>query len=183
MVALDIRPELAEDATDVGSLVTAAFGPDSGTAEFVAAVRANAEVCLAEVAHAGGVIIGHAQWCAAPLIVDGTLVKAAYLSCLSVEPAFQKRGVGSRLVRSGLQQLADKGHAAASLLGDPAYYGRFGFSPELAERIEAPHRSRGRGFQAIELVAGVLNGQAVTGEFPAAIAPTEPQGDQPWLAH
>jgi hypothetical protein len=52
-----------------------------------------------------------------------------------------------------------------------------------SERIEAPHRSRGRGFQAIELVAGVLNGQAVTSEFPAVIAPTEPEGDRPWLAH
>jgi putative acetyltransferase len=182
MGALNIRRELVEDAKDVRALVTAAFGPDSDTAEFVEAVRAKAEVCLAEVAEAEGAIIGHAQWCAAPLVVDGRVVKAAYLSCLSVEPAFQKRGIGSFLVRSGLQQLADRGYAAASLLGDPAYYRRFGFSPELAERIEAPHRSRGRGFQAIELIAGVLNGRTVLSDFPAVIAPTGSAHEAPSTA-
>jgi putative acetyltransferase len=107
----------------------------------------------------------------APLIVDGAAVKAAYLSCLSVAPDMQRRGIGSSLVRSGLQRLTESGYAAATLLGNPTYYARFGFSPELAARIEAPHRSRGRGFQAIELVAGILNGRAVGSDFPAVIAP------------
>jgi hypothetical protein len=50
-------------------------------------------------------------------------------------------------------------------------------SPELAARIEAPHRSRGRGFQAIELVAGALDGKTVRGDFPAAISPVEKATD------
>jgi putative acetyltransferase len=74
-------------------------------------------------------------------------------------------------VRGGLGRLRDRGYQVATLLGDPAYYGRFGFSPELAGRIAAPHRSRGRGFQAIELVPGVLDGLVVRGDFPAVIAP------------
>ena len=61
MVEIDIRPEQAEDAPAIRALVTAAFGPDDGTADFVDAVRAEAEVCLAEVAVAGDVIVGHAQ--------------------------------------------------------------------------------------------------------------------------
>jgi putative acetyltransferase len=169
MDLLDIRPERAEDAAAVRALVTAAFGPDGDTADFVEAVRGRAEVCLAEVAVAGGVIVGHAQWCAAPLTVDGRKVRTAYLACLSVRPDLQKRGVGSRLVRSGLKRLTESGYGAASLLGDPAYYGRFGFSSDLAARIETPLRSRGRGFQAIELVLGTLDGQAVRGDFPAVI--------------
>src|SRR5450432_548389 len=120
MLDLEIRPELAEDAAAVRALVTAAFGADSDTADFVGAVRAEADVCLAEVAVQGGAIIGHAQWCAAPLFVDGRSVKGAYLTCLSAEPALQKRGVGSRLVRSGLERLAERGFEVASLLGDPA---------------------------------------------------------------
>jgi|SRR5579859_1652594 len=174
LLELDIRPERTEDAAAVRALVTAAFGADDDTADFVEAVRREAEVCLAEVALAGGVIVGHAQWCAAPLTVDGRAVKGAYLTCLSAEPSLQKRSVGSRLVPGGLKRLAEIGFEAASLLGDPAYYGRFGFSPELAARIEAPHRSRGRGFQAIELVAGALDGKTVRGDFPAVIAPGAP---------
>jgi putative acetyltransferase len=171
LLKLNIRPERTEDAATVRALVTAAFGADDDTADFVEAVRREAEVCLAEVAVAGGVIVGHTQWCAAPLTVDGRTVKGAYLTCLSAEPSAQRRGVGSRLVRSGLKRLAETGFEAASLLGDPAYYGRFGFSPELAVRIEAPHRSRGRGFQAIELVTGALDGKTVRGDFPPVISP------------
>ncbi|MHB8528787.1 MAG: hypothetical protein ACYC8V_04650 [Caulobacteraceae bacterium] len=77
MFELDIRPEEAGDAAAVRALVTAAFGTDDDTADFVQAVRDEAEVCLAEVAVAGGAIVGHAQWCAAPLIVDGRSVKGA----------------------------------------------------------------------------------------------------------
>ena len=151
-------------------LVTAAFGGED-TAGFVEAVRQEAVVCLAEVAMVAGAVVGHAQWCGAPLTVDGQVVKGAYLTCLSVEPGFQKRGVGSRLVQSGLERLTAMGYQVATLLGDPAYYGRFGFSPGLARRIEAPHRARGDGFQAIELVAGALDGETVRGDFPEVTRP------------
>jgi putative acetyltransferase len=170
---VDLRPERPEDAREIRTLVAAAFGPDSDTPDFVEAVRAQAEVCLAGVATHAGAIVGHAQWCVAPLVIDSHTVKGAYLTCLSVEPALQKGGIGSRLVREGLARLLESGFAVATLLGDPDYYGRFGFSPKLAERIEAPHRSRGRGFQAIELAPGVLAGTTVRGVFPAVIIPTE----------
>jgi predicted N-acetyltransferase YhbS len=75
-----------------------------------------------------------------------------------------------RVAHGGLKRLVEIGFEVASLSGDPAYYGRFGFSPELAARIEAPHRSRGRGFQAIELVAGARDGKTVRGDFPAVIS-------------
>ena len=170
MVEPEIRPERASDAAAVRSLVTAAFGDDN-TAGFVEAVRQEAVVCLAEVALTVGAVVGYAQWCDAPLTVDGRAVKGAYLTCLSVEPESQKRGVGSRLVRGGLDRLRSMGYQAATLLGDPGYYMRFGFSSTLARRIEAPHRARGDGFQAIELVVGALDGETVRGDFPVVIGP------------
>jgi putative acetyltransferase len=178
MLDLEIRPERGADAAAVRALVSAAFGADSGTADFVGAVRAEADECLAEVAVLGGAIVGHAQWCAAPLFVDGRRVKGAYLTSLSAKPDLQRRGVGSRLVRSGLGRLDDLGFKVASLLGDPAYYGRFGFSPDLAARIEAPHRSRGPGFQAIELAPGALGGKTVRADFPAVISPDGERSDR-----
>jgi len=173
MLELAIRPERTEDAADVRALVTAAFGADSDTADFVEAVRGAADVCLAEVAILDGATVGHAQWCAAPVVVDGRRVKGAYLTCLCTAPDLQRRGAGSRLVRSGLDQLAASGFEVATLLGDPAYYGRFGFSSDLAARIDAPHRSRGRGFQALELAAGALDSETVCADFPAVITPEE----------
>ncbi len=173
MIEFQIRDERRADAAAIEALVTAAFGPDGDTAQFVDDVRRKAEVCLAEVAVVDDAIVGHAQWCDAPIIVDGRVVKSAYLTALSAQPEMQKRGIGSRLVRNGLRRLQEKGYAAATLLGDPDYYARFGFSPELAERIEAPHRARGRGFQAIELVAAALDGSELRSDFPDVIAPAE----------
>ena len=171
MIEFEIRDEQGSDLTAVDSLVTAAFGSDGDTARFVDEVRRKAKVCLAEVALADGMIVGQAQWCDAPVIVDGGRVKGAYLTELSARPELQRRGIGSRLVRNGLRRLKDNGYEVATLLGDPDYYARFGFSPVLAERIEARHRSRGRGFQAIELVAGALDGRIIRAEFPDVIAP------------
>jgi predicted N-acetyltransferase YhbS len=168
---LEIRPERSGDRARIRALVASAFGPDDDTEDFVEAVRERADVCLAEVALTGGAIVGHAQWCEAPLIVDGQRVRAAYLSCLAAGPSLQRRGIGSALLRSGLAQLVERGYAAATLLGDPDYYCRFGFSSALAERIDAPHRSRGRGFQALELVAGTLSSGAVASDFPPIISP------------
>jgi putative acetyltransferase len=170
-IQIEIRAERPEDANAVRALVTAAFGSDKDTADFVEAVRARARVCLAEVAIVDGAVAGHAQWCEAPFVVDGRPVKGAYLTCLSADPSVQRRGIGSGLVWSGLGRLARRGYAAVSLLGDPDYYARFGFSPALAERIEAPHRARGRGFQALELTAGALEGTVVRGDFPTVIWP------------
>jgi hypothetical protein len=92
MDEVDIRPERPEDAAAIGALVAAAFGPDDDTADFVQAVREEAQVCLAEVALADARIVGHAQWCDAPIVVDGRRVLSAYLTCLSAAPALQRRG-------------------------------------------------------------------------------------------
>lgn len=53
--------------------------------------------------------------------------KAALLGPLAVDPAQQKSGLGAALVRAGLDRLRDRGVGPVLVLGDPAYYGRFGF--------------------------------------------------------
>lgn len=172
MADFELRPETDADAAAITALVAAAFAEQGAdTARFVRAVRQKAEVCLAEVAVAGGVIVGHAQWCAAPVRVDGWPVKAAYLACLSVDPERQGQGVGARLVENGLAILREQGFQAASLLGDPSYYGRFGFSSRLGQKIRGLHRQKGPGFQAVELVKGALIGATVVSDFPDVIAP------------
>lgn len=62
--------------------------------------------------------------------VDGCNVKAALLAPLAVQPENQRQGVGSALVRAGLRRLRDAGFNVVFVLGDPGYYGRFGFRRE-----------------------------------------------------
>lgn len=72
------------------------------------------------------------------------------LAPLAVEPAWQQRGVGSALVREGLRRLRLSGSGIVFVYGDPAYYGRFGFTRELAARFVPPHPlTQPAGWQAL----------------------------------
>ncbi|MEM7684243.1 MAG: N-acetyltransferase [Pseudomonadota bacterium] len=63
--------------------------------------------------------------------------KDALLAPLGVIPAFQKQGVGTAIVRAALDRLKTSGIGRVFVLGDPNYYGRFGFRPE--RRVLAPY--------------------------------------------
>jgi putative acetyltransferase len=172
MLDVQIRPEHPEDAEAVTSLVAAAFADEGeNTARFVRAVRQHAQVLIAEVATAQGQVVGHAQWCDAPILVDGFPVRAAYLACLSVDPARQRQGLGSGLVERGLAHLRGQGFQAVTLLGDPTYYARFGFSSSLAHKIKGPHRLKGPGFQALQLEKRALDGMTLVSDYPPVITP------------
>ena len=81
----------------------------------------------------------------------------------------QKQGIGSALVRAGLDLCRARGVKAVIVLGDNDYYGRFGFSAALAEGIACAYA--GPHFQALELEPGALHGiksVAYAGAFSAA---------------
>ena len=63
--------------------------------------------------------------------------KVALLGPLAVDPVHQKKGIGSNLVREGIEQIAAMGVSRVFVLGDPNYYSRFGFIPERS--IEPPY--------------------------------------------
>ena len=73
-------------------------------------------------------IVGHAIFTKCG--VAGSRVKAALLGPLAVAPAWQRRGIGSAIVRAGLRRLQDTDVSLVCVLGDPAYYKRLGFLPE-----------------------------------------------------
>lgn len=62
--------------------------------------------------------------------------RAALLGPLAVAPHHQRQGIGAQLVREGLRRLSAAGKPAVLVLGDPAYYGRFGFAPTT---VRPPH--------------------------------------------
>jgi putative acetyltransferase len=79
---------------------------------------------------------------------------------MAVLPEYQRRGIGSALVRRALERCRDLGHRIVVVLGHPEYYPRFGFCPVLARALDSPFGG-GDAFMALELVPGAL--ESVTG--------------------
>ncbi|HEY7661382.1 MAG TPA: N-acetyltransferase [Actinomycetota bacterium] len=123
-----IRREIDRDREASLEVERLAFssGRDGGPADdIVTAIRAIREEpdSFALVAELDGEIVGHAQFSRA-WVGESSV---ALLGPIGVHPDHQRRGVGSRLVRAGLHEAGVRGEPAVILLGDPAYYGRFGF--------------------------------------------------------
>ncbi|MDX6346823.1 MAG: putative acetyltransferase [Streptomyces sp.] len=133
---MPLRPERPEDHPAVRELHRRAFGPDHGpvVATLADALRPASE--LSFVADEQGLAVGHIMFTPALLDAPRRLVDVQVLSPLAVSPDHQKRGIGSALVRHGIEALAERGAPLVFLEGDPAYYSRLGFTPgaELAFR-------------------------------------------------
>jgi predicted N-acetyltransferase YhbS len=134
-IEMHIREERPEDARVIGIVTEAAFAQAahaSGTeARIVEALRAAGALTLSLVAvDEGGEVIGHIAF--SPVTIgDGTRDWFG-LGPVSVAPGRQRHGIGQALVREGLARLAAAGAAGCVLLGDPGYYGRFGFAYDPA---------------------------------------------------
>lgn len=122
-----IRHETPADAAAISSLVTAAFltmpYADGTEAAIVERLREAGGFHLSLVADEGGAVIGHVAASAATL--DGVAGWSG-IGPLAALPGWQGRGVGSALMTAALRLLAPQGHRGVVLVGDPAYYARFG---------------------------------------------------------
>jgi len=130
-----IRGECVADRDAIRSLTARAFAglPFSDGTEplVIEALREARALALSLVAVLGEQIVGHVAFSdVGPSAQRGWLA----LGPVSVEPQFQRRGVGSQLIRAGLQTLRQQGAKGCVLLGDHRYYHRFGFvvAPEFA---------------------------------------------------
>ena len=136
-----------------------AFGQDA-EARLVDALRDGGYVRVSLVAETAGQVIGHILFSDLPIITEAGTVPALALAPMAVLPEVQNQGIGSALVRSGLDECRQQGHKIVVVLGHPHFYSRFGFSPKLAAHLESPFSGKDS-FMALELMAGALDG--VTG--------------------
>lgn len=172
-----IRPAEADDRDDAVEVERLAFGSDE-EAGIVEAVR-DEEGSFALVAEEDGAVVGHVQFSRG--WVGETPVLA--LGPVGVLPERQGRGIGSRLIRAGLEEARSRGEAAVILLGDPAFYPRFGFEPGSALGLSNPFAGvRPDGFEIAEedFVVAVLGAGKLSGEVrwhPAFGEPVEGLAD------
>jgi len=149
-----IRDETGCDADAVYAVVSSAFGRH-GEAQLVRDLHVAGDAVVALVAEDDSHIIGH--------VLLSRLVApfpALALAPVSVLPGRQGTGVGSALVREALRRAAEGHWRAVFVLGDPKYYGRFGFSTAAAAGFSSPYA--GEYFMGLAL-SGVM--PAATGEL------------------
>jgi putative acetyltransferase len=130
LVSVDfkIRPETADDHQAIESVTIAAFrAADYKPREhlIVSALRSTGQLTISLVAEHDDRVVGHVA--ASPVDISDGSSGWHGLGPVSVVSEYQRRGIGSALVREMLRALLDIGAAGCVVLGNPDYYGRFGF--------------------------------------------------------
>lgn len=127
-----LRPEREGDSDAIRTLTETAFrsAPHADGTEhrIIDRLRAAGALTLSLVAEADGNIVGHVAF--SPVTLSDGSADWYGLGPISVDPAHQGGGIGSKLIRYGLERLKALGAAGCVLLGDPAYYSRFGFASD-----------------------------------------------------
>ena len=151
---MTIREETDADYPKIAALTRAAFGGEYG-AELIEKLRTARLVIVSLVAVEKAFVAGHVLFSELTVEVDDKSVKAVALAPMAVRSDSRRRGVGSKLIETGLQILDDRGYEAVIVLGHPDYYSRFGFSAALTASLVAPFS--GKAFMGLELVHGSLS--------------------------
>jgi putative acetyltransferase len=129
MSSLAIRPERSGDFDAIASVIEEAFRADprsDRTEHFiVAALRRAGALSVSLVAELDGRVVGHVAF--SPVTISDGSPRWFGLAPVSVLPAHQRRGIGTELVERGLAELRSLAAAGCVVLGNPSYYGRFGF--------------------------------------------------------
>jgi len=133
---LTIAEERPAEFGAIRAVLEAAF-PTPAEADLVERLRADGDLVLGLTGRVGSRVTAYLGFSAMrPSFAASGAILA--LAPLAVAPAFQRRGIGTALVRCGLHQLTAAGCGALFVLGDPAYYGRFGFTAAAAEGLVSP---------------------------------------------
>lgn len=121
---IEIRNEIPQDYAGIRELNLLAFdnGPE---ANLVDLLRSSCKEYMAFVAIDNQQIIGHMVF--TPVPINGSNVTGMGLAPMAVRPNRQRQGIGSKLVRHGLEFLKINGCPFVMVLGHPEYYPRFGF--------------------------------------------------------
>jgi len=161
---LEIRGEEPRDEAAVRLLNEEAFG-SAEEADIVDALRASGKVTLSLVAELEGRVVGHILFSPVTIETPTRTVAAVGLAPMAVLPELQRRGIGSLLVRQGLEQCRRADHERMVVLGHPDYYPRFGFVPASRFGIRSEFGVPDDVFMALELRPGTFAGVSGTARY------------------
>ncbi len=149
---LTIRPAQPGDAGSISRIHELAFG-QPGEAQLIESLNDEAAVVLSLLAEQDGALLGHLLFSRLQSLPEiGPVVS---LAPIAVMPDTQRQGIGSKLIQAAHQQLQASGEVLSVVLGEPAYYSRFGYSLELGAKIKCAYS--GPYLMVLELQPGVLN--------------------------
>lgn len=158
-----IRAERDSDIPAIHAVNAAAF-PTPAEADLVDALRRQAQPFVSLVAELDGTVVGHILFSPVSLPSRPDL-QLLGLAPMAVVPEHQRRGIGSALVRAGLEECRRLGASAVVVLGHPEYYPRFGFQPSVRFGIRSEYDVPDEVFLVLELVPGSLRGASGTIQY------------------
>ncbi|OGI00349.1 MAG: GNAT family N-acetyltransferase [Candidatus Melainabacteria bacterium GWF2_37_15] len=169
---MTIRRETEKDFPEIYDLVKIAFQTakvsNGKEQDFVVKLR-NSEDYIPELAlvaeDEAGKLIGHIMLTKTYIFNDSTKFETLLLAPLSVALEYRNRGIGSALVKESFRLAKDLGYKSVILVGDPAYYTRFGFKPSINFNIKNNENIPDEYVMACELVPNALQGISGTIEF------------------
>jgi putative acetyltransferase len=161
---LTIRRETEEDFGQVFKLNELAFGGDAES-RLVEKLRARPHISL--VAVDDGRVVGHIFF--SGIFIedpDGRVSNTTGLAPMAVLPEYQNHGIGSMLVRAGLDACRDEGHDAVFVLGHKNYYPRFGFEVAANKGFTCQFVAPDDYFMVLELRGNALAGKSGKINYP-----------------
>ncbi|QQS44881.1 MAG: N-acetyltransferase [Acidobacteriota bacterium] len=158
---LIIRQERAGDEEAIHRVVEAAFG-GSAEAELVDELRKAGLATISLIAEVDREIVGHILFSPVRLEPEAGDLRLLGLAPMAVSPGRQRSGIGSGLIREGLDEAARSGYEGVVVLGHPEYYPKFGFRPANLFGIRSIYNVRDEAFMALELKPGALEGHSGT---------------------
>ena len=159
-----IRRETPEDIDSIRYVNNQAFG-QTEEAELVDKLRNRAGLTISLVAAQGDEIVGHIVFSPVRIESEHSSFEAIALAPMAVLLAYQRKGIGTQLVREGLQECKCLGHEIVIVVGHSTYYPRFGFVPAKAEGIGCEFEVPDEAFMVLELREGALAGRSGTVKF------------------
>ncbi|MBL9134578.1 MAG: N-acetyltransferase [Verrucomicrobiales bacterium] len=154
-----LRAERRRDVPVIHQVVQAAFGR-AAEADLVDALRRGGGLALSAVATIDGRVIGHVAFSPVTIGAGNGSTPGLALAPAAVDPEFQGRGIGSRLIGWALDECRRQGHRLVVVLGHPRLYHRFGFRDAESCGILSPFPVPPEVFMVLELVQGAMRGCA-----------------------
>lgn len=158
-----IRTEAPADILAIDRLLKSTFETEA-EANLVMRLRENGRRTLSLVAcNDEGEVVGYVLF--SPVTLEGSDDNWQGLAPLAVDAQYRNQGVAAQLVREGFDSLREFGYPACVVLGDPDYYGRFGFVDAAEHQIGCQWDVPQGAFQIRALVEGELDGRSGTIEY------------------